>query len=41
LLESPEKLAQMKVRMGQIMQKLGCRRASEAVAAVVGGYLCG
>ena len=41
LLESPEKLAQMKVRMGQVKQKLGHRRASEAVAAVVGGYLCG
>ncbi len=39
LLENPEKLARMKERLGLIKQKLSHRCASEAVAAVIDGYM--
>jgi lipid-A-disaccharide synthase len=41
LLQSPEKLTEMRERMREVAQKLSQRCASEAVAAVIGGYLCG
>jgi len=41
LLQSPEKLTVMKERMKVVTQKLSQRRASEAVAAVIAGYVCG
>ena len=39
LLQSPEKLTEMKERMREVTQKLSQRCASEAVAAAIGGYI--